>query len=104
MPRPKETNSQTPGGYCCGAQRDSRFCPNCGSVVAPGHSVLYGLLEHLQKTAEDMATRSSRMAASHQRGGTTSAVGGQAKYQARAASKWASWAAALKDLLDQQEK
>jgi uncharacterized membrane protein YvbJ len=83
---------------CCGKERDTRYCPDCGKQLID-HK-LHGLLKHCELNAGSqraLLDKSTR----RQREKDTEAVRNQIKKRAAVVHKWQTWADVLRKLIAQ---
>jgi len=82
---------------CCGQERTTRFCPECGTRVQETHD-LYGLLGYCRGKASgaNKSAETNRM-----QGGYGAPDIEYQERQERIAKKWTTWADELERLMNQ---
>ncbi|CEF48307.1 unnamed protein product [uncultured bacterium] len=85
---------------CCGKERTSRFCPDCGNALQSGG--LWELLSHMRVVIRTQSRSAERNARKSQCSGINdpSFYARRADSQRKAADKWTAWADELAKLLE----
>jgi hypothetical protein len=88
---------------CCGADRDTCFCPDCGARLTP--DALVGLLAYLKRWQAASARRLDRAQARLEAAKRTADRALQARAERKVhathtvASRWAAWVRAVESVL-----
>lgn len=87
---------------CCGEKRESRFCPDCGTLL--GHEdPLCQLLAHLSTQASSKRRTADR-AFRRKKAEKDDYDARHAEYFDKSAKKWESWRDAVKEVLKKETR
>lgn len=87
---------------CCGKERLTKFCPDCGKKIGPDHT-LDSLIRHCESTAEGKRKVAAARRKDLERGEHVEYNTKQVLKEDATAAKWQAWADGIRELLKKED-